>query len=198
MKPTTPARARTGKPTRRRKERPRPTPRWLTGRTDLDQVAQRRCLLILSVLSGEKTVTSAIAELQISRPFYYQLETKALTAILKALAPGAEGSASQDEATPARRIAELEAQVARLERNHRRTERLLYLTRRILPPGPVTVGPGRPRRRTKTTTPTRSSTHRSTTSGSPASRLLTTKATRTGGDSRPPASTPTTPGAGEP
>lgn len=159
--------ARTKKPTprRRRKERPRPTPRWLTGRTDLDQVAQRRCLLVLSVLSGEKPVTTAIQELSISRPLYYQLETKAILAMLKAVAPGSSASASPDDATPAKRIAELEREVARLEREKRRAERLWSLAKRILPPGPVTMAPGRPRRTAS----------RSTTTGSPASRKMTTK-----------------------
>ena len=38
--------------TGRRTRRPRPTPRWLTRRADLDEMAKRRCLLVLSVLRG--------------------------------------------------------------------------------------------------------------------------------------------------
>lgn len=179
-----PARTKKTPPRRRRKERPRPTPKWLTGRTDLDQVAQRRCLLVLSVLSGEKPVTTAIQELNISRPLYYQLETKAILAMLRALAPGSEASANPDDGTPAKRIAELEREVTRLEREKRRAERLWSLAKRILPAGPVTVAPGRPRR----TAP------RSTTTGSPASRKTTTRP-RTS-----PAATsmPMTAGEGEP
>ena len=172
---------------RRRKERARPTPRWLTGRTDLDQMAQRRCLLVLSVLSGEKTVTTAIEELQISRPFYYQLETKALLAMLRSLAPGADGSTNPDDATPAKRIAELEREVARLEREKRRAERLWSLAKRIVPTGPLTLGVGRPRKIRPTT--------RWTTTGSPASRRATTKP-RTPAELRP-GSTPTTAGEDE-
>ena len=132
----------------RRALRPRPVPRWLTGREDLDQVAQRRCLLVLSVLSGEKPVTTAIAELGISRPLYYQLESKALIAMLTALAPGASASTSPNDATPAHRVAELEEKIAELEQDKRRLERLLFLTRKVLPPGPVTMPGkrGRPRR----------------------------------------------------
>lgn len=129
-------------PTRRRVPRTRPVPRWLTGRRDLDEVACRRCLLILSVLSGEKPVTTAIAELGISRPLYYQLETKALVAMLVALAPGASAAMTPAEAGPAHRIAELESRVERLEQDKRRLERLLFLTRKVLPPGPVAM-PGR-------------------------------------------------------
>ena len=151
------------RPRRRRKERPRPTPRWLTGRTDLDQVAQRRCLLILSVISGEKPVTTAIEELAISRPFYYQLETRALLAMLRALAPGAESSTNPDDATPARRILELEKQVTKLERENRRLERLWSLAKRLVPPGTISLGPGRPRRQSHSTTTGSSALHRSTT-----------------------------------
>jgi len=143
-------RAEASQPTKRgrRALRPRPTPRWLTGREDLDQIAQRRCLLVLSVLSGEKPVTAAIAELGISRPLYYQLETKAIVAMLTALAPGSNGATSPEEATSAHRVATLEAKVAELEQDKRRLERLLFLTRKVLPPGPVAIPGkrGRPRR----------------------------------------------------
>jgi len=123
----------------RRALRPRPIPRWLTGREDLDQIAQRRCLLVLSVLSGEKPVTAAITELGISRPLYYQLETKAIVAMLTALAPGANSSASPSDATPAHQVAVLEEKIAELEQDKRRLERLLFLTRKVLPTGPVAV-----------------------------------------------------------
>jgi len=123
----------------RRALRPRPIPRWLTGREDLDQVAQRRCLLVLSVLSGEKPVTAAIAELGISRPLYYQLETKALVAMLTALVPGANAAVSPHDATPAHQVALLEEKIAALEQDKRRLERLLFLTRKVLPPGPIAM-----------------------------------------------------------
>ena len=150
----------------RRALRSRPRPRWLTGREDLDQIAQRRCLLVLSVLSGEKPVTAAIAELGISRPLYYQLETKAIVAMLTALAPGSHGATSPDDAMPSHRVAALEAKIAELEQDKRRLERLLFLTRKVVPPGPV-ASPGRrgrPRRdsvvagRTRSPSSTRSMT----------------------------------------
>src|SRR5437588_38379 len=84
------------KSTRRRAERKRGIPRWLTGRRDLDEVAQRRTILILSVLSGQTPVTTAIAEHGISRPLYYQLETKAVVAMMRALVPGANAASSSD------------------------------------------------------------------------------------------------------
>lgn len=125
------------KPDRRRQPRRRGVPRWLTGRKDLDQVAQRRTLLILSVLSGHTPVTTAIAEHGISRPLYYQLETKGLVGMMRALVPGANAASSPDDATPMRQIVELEEKVARLERENRRLERLLLLAKKVLPSGPI-------------------------------------------------------------
>ncbi len=124
---------------RRREPRPRSTPRWLSGRTDLDQVAQRRTMMILSVLSGHTPVTTAISEHGISRPLYYQLETKGLVGMMRALVPGANASANPDEVTPMKQIADLEDKVAHLERENRRLERLLFLAKKVLPTGPVTL-----------------------------------------------------------
>jgi hypothetical protein len=109
---------------------------------DLDEMARRRCLLVLSVLSGETPVTDAIQEAQISRGTYYQLESRALKAMLGALAPGA----SDDGGTPSlsAKITELEQKVARLEQEKRRAERLLLMTRQVVKPGSRTPGAGRP------------------------------------------------------
>ena len=122
---------------RRRAPRKRGVPRWLTGRKDLDQVAQRRTLLILSVLSGHTSVTTAIADHGISRPLYYQLETKALLGMMRALVPGANAASNPDDMTPMRQIVELEQKVARLEQENRRLERLLLLAKKVLPAGPI-------------------------------------------------------------
>ncbi len=176
--------AKTKTPAKRRAMRARPTPRWLTGRTDLDDVARRRCLMVLSVLSGEMPVTEVIATSEISRGTYYQLETKAIAAMLRALAPGADGATTPGEATTTQRIAELEAKVKRLEQEKRRTERLLYLARKIVPAGPMTMGAGRPRG------------PRSTTAGPKPSRASHTKAKTTA--SSPAGSTPTPAGATTP
>jgi hypothetical protein len=139
------------KPTRRRAERKRGIPRWLTGRKDLDEVAQRRTILILSVLSGHTPVTTAIAQHGISRPLYYQLETKALVAMMRALVPGANAASSSDGATPMQQIVELDAKVARLEQDNRRLERLLLLAKKVLPPGPIAMPERRGRRPRRST-----------------------------------------------
>jgi hypothetical protein len=113
-----------------RKLKARPTPRWLLRSEELDKIAQQRCLMVLSVLSGETPVTEAIAQAGISRAAYYQLETRALSAMLRALGPlaGSEGT----ESSPLRQIAALESKVRELERSRRRTQRLLLMTRRVV------------------------------------------------------------------
>jgi hypothetical protein len=131
------------KPRRKRKLRTRPTPRWLEETNDLDQIAKRRCLMVLSVLSGEKPVTEAIAEAELTRGRYYQLETRALQAMLRALTPGSDSNAEEAVGTAAQ-IRQLEEKVKRLEREKRRVEHLLLLTRKLLKPGPFKMKTGRP------------------------------------------------------
>lgn len=129
-----------------RRHRARPTPSWLLEQRDLDEIARRRCLMVLSVLSGETPVTDAIASSSISRQLYYQLEERALKAMLKALTPGSEAAPiTGPDAASLRRIGELEMKVKQLEQDKRRTDRLLYLTRKVVAPGPLTTGGrGRP------------------------------------------------------
>lgn len=103
-------------------------------------MARRRCLMVLSVLSGERPVTDVIEEAKMSRGTYYHLEERALRAMLNALTPGTDSSQAE---TPAKRIEELERKVGQLERDKRRSERLLMLTRKVVKPGPVTMAVGR-------------------------------------------------------
>jgi hypothetical protein len=97
---------------------------------EIDGMAKERCLMVLSVLSGEKPVTDAITEAGISRGTYYKLETQALNAMLRALGPLA--TAEGMETSPVRQIALLEGKVKELERARRRSQRLLLMTRRVL------------------------------------------------------------------
>jgi len=108
--------------------------------------------MILSVLSGEVSVSDAIEQAQISRGFYYDLEERALGAMLVALTPGGESQASSPQA----RITQLEERCKKLEQDKRRSERLLHLTRRVIKPGTVKTTAGRPRKRRTSA----SSTHR--------------------------------------
>ncbi len=155
-KPAKPARPKTLKPSPappepsltggRRSHRARPTPSFLLEQQDLDDIARRRCLLILSVLSGQTPVTDVIAGTDLSRQLYYQLEERALRAMLRALTPGQEAvPAVGPDPQQARRIAELEGRLKELEQDKRRSERLLFLTRKVVSPGPLKSGHrGRP------------------------------------------------------
>lgn len=117
----------------RRRHRSRPTPKWLKQSPELDAIARSRCLMILSVLSGETPVSEAIVEAKISRATYYQLEDKALQAMLAVLNPFTMTTdAGMTDRSAANRIEELESQVQRLRQEKRRTERLLRLTRKTL------------------------------------------------------------------
>jgi hypothetical protein len=117
-----------------RKHRRRAVPRWLKSSKEVEAVARSRCLMLLSVLSGEVPVTDAIAQAKISRGTYYQLETRALQAMLAAMNPLAARSSTgaADLSAAMSRIAQLESLVKRLEQDKRRTQRLLLLTRKSI------------------------------------------------------------------
>jgi hypothetical protein len=155
-----------------RKHRSRPMPKWLKEKQELDEMARRRVLMVLSVLSGERPVTEVITESGMTRNTYYQLEEKALDAMLTALGPTPPGRKPDQSAE----LVALKAKVDRLEQEKRRVERLLLLTRKVVKPGPLTMpGRGRPP---------------STSSGSGPSPSSATTSPASG-----PGSTPTTAGA---
>lgn len=126
---------------RYRRHRPRPTPKWLKQKEELDEIAQRRTLMILEVLSGQKPVTDAIEQAKISRGHYYQLEERALKAMLTAMEPGTSPGRAPETRT---RLLQLEEKVKELEADKRRLERLLSMTRKVLKPGPMKSWLGRP------------------------------------------------------
>jgi hypothetical protein len=83
--------------------------------------------VLLSVLSGELTVSEAIAQAKISRATYYQLETKALAGMLQALQPILEAGAR----SPGKgRLEQLQSRLEHLLREKRRLQRLLLLSRK--------------------------------------------------------------------
>lgn len=172
------------------RRRTRELPRWLTGSTELDGIARRRCFMILSVLSGERTVTDVIEEQQLSRQMYYLLETRALNAMLSALVPGSESAHSEaGAASPQRKIAELEEKVKRLEQGKRRGEHLLFLTRQVLGPGPVKIGRGG--RRSSKSNRAKSETSSKTGGRAPSARSTSSKTMRASARSRSSSSTAT-------
>lgn len=123
---------------KKRRHRSRPMPRNLTAQ-DLDEIGRRRCLMILEVLSGRVPVTDAIAAAKISRGTYYQLE--ALAAMLTALSPSSSDSSTS---SASKEVEALQARVDKLETDKRRLERLLQLATKVVKPGPLTTGKGRP------------------------------------------------------
>ena len=128
----------------RRKHRSRPVPKWLIKSAEVNALARSRCLMVLSVLSGEKPVSDAIQEAKIARGTYYQMEDRALKAMLVALNPLATDQESADRSMATGRIAELQTRVQHLEQEKRRAERLLLLTRKVIPMRVVTGRRGRP------------------------------------------------------
>jgi hypothetical protein len=173
-----------------RVHRARPTPKWLLQRKDLDEIAQRRCVLVLEVLSGAKPVTDAIAEGGISRGTYYKLEERALNAMLTALSPavGPDGTETSALQAALGKAAELEEKLADVEKERRRTERLSLLIGK-LKRGPLTTGAGRP--------PGRKSKRSSGRSGTGSTRTSPTSTTTSPATTGPAtASTPTPAGAG--
>jgi hypothetical protein len=130
-----------------RKRRRRPVPRWLKSSSEVEAVARSRCLMLLSVLSGEVPVTDAITQAKISRGTYYQLETRALQAMLAAMNPLAASSSTgaADLSAAMSRIAQLEMLVKRLEQDKRRSQRLLLLTRKSIRTPLKAVRRGRPK-----------------------------------------------------
>lgn len=117
-----------------RKHRRRAVPRWLKSSKEVEAVARSRCLMLLSVLSGEVPVSDAIVTAKISRATYYQLETRALQAMLAAMNPLAASSSTgaADLSAAMGRIAQLEGLVKQLEQDKRRSQRLLLLTRKSI------------------------------------------------------------------
>jgi hypothetical protein len=132
---------------RKRGNRPRRLPSQLTAK-ELDEIAKRRCLMLLSVLSGRVPVTDAIAHGKISRGTYYQLEEKALNAMIAALSPTA--SDGGPALVRSKEIEALEQKVRKLEMEKRRLEHLLMLATKVVQPGPLTTGKGRPSKRRST------------------------------------------------
>jgi hypothetical protein len=121
----------------RRKPRARIPPKWLKDPAKMNAVAHSRCMMVLSVLSGETPVTEAIAQARISRGTYYQLETRALKAMLAALNPLATTSKRPGRDGTSTRIQSLVERVQALEQDKRRMKRLMLLWKKTKKPQTV-------------------------------------------------------------
>jgi hypothetical protein len=91
-------------------------------------------MMVLSVLSGETPVSDAIAQAKISRGTYYQLETRALNAMLSALNPLATAKRRAPPDLSAHRIEALTERIKALEQDKRRMRRLMMLARKAREP----------------------------------------------------------------
>jgi hypothetical protein len=129
-------------------------PLWLMQPTEQQAIAQRRTLMILSVLSGQKSVQEVIEEEKVSRTFYYQLEDRGLAGMLKALSPRIEGVTSEHrELTQAReQLRLMNERVKSLTQRKRSAERLLRLLIKSNSARVKTERRGRPRKALSTTT----------------------------------------------
>lgn len=160
---------------KKRKPRSRPTPKWLAQTSEEDSIARSRTLLVLSVLSGEKPVTTVIEEAGISRGFYYQLETKALNGMIAALAPDSDTSVSPGTPGLRQQLRDLQRKLAKTEAAQRRAERMLAVHRKLARPGPLKIRPGRP---PKTITPSTTGGHKSWRSSTMTTSTKTPSTTR--------------------
>jgi hypothetical protein len=129
-------------------------PLWLMQPTESQAIAQRRTLMILSVLAGQKSVQEVIEEERVSRTFYYQLEDRGLEGMLQALSPRIEGVTSEHrELTQAReRLRRMNEQVKLLTQRKRSAERLLRLLIKSNQARVTTERRGRPRKALSTMT----------------------------------------------
>jgi hypothetical protein len=120
----------------------RPTgPKTLTGSRE----AKRLAAVLLEVLSGERGPQAGCAALGISLSRYYVLETRALQGMIAALEPLPKGRQKR----PEDRIAEVERERKRLERELARSQALLRASQRSL--GLPSAKPGRRGKVTKAT-----------------------------------------------
>ncbi len=92
------------------------------------QRARQVAVAVLDALSGEVGVSEAAERLGISLSRYYQLETKALAGMLRALEPRGKGP----QRTPEREIKALRAEKRALETELRRQQNLLRAAHRTV------------------------------------------------------------------
>ena len=115
--------------------------------TESSREAQRLAAVILEVLAGARTPTQAAEALSVSVPRYYQLETRALRALLA----GCEARPRGPGQSADKELAALRRQHERLERELTRQQTLVRLAQRTIgltPPKPEPKPkPGQKRRR---------------------------------------------------
>ena len=120
--------------------------------------ARQVAVAVLGTLSGELGVTEAAESLGVSLSRYYQLETKALEGMLRALEPRRKGP----QMTPERELKALRTEKAALEKELRRHQNLLRAAHRTVGLGGRRTGRGSSTKRGRTKRGTRGKTVRQT------------------------------------
>ena len=134
----------------KRRRRPRDTA--TAERTaDASTAARRGAAAILEVWAGVRTPQQAASALGLSLPRYYQIEQRAVTAVVTSCEPQPRGPGPNLE----RQIRALERQLATSRRDAARLQTLLRTSQRTLglaaPPAPAAAGKGSKRRPKKPT-----------------------------------------------
>ena len=93
-----------------------------------DEASKKRVWALLQVLSGQMGVSEAAKAVQISSPRYYQLEKKALSAMLMAMSP------TQGRGQPMERLQKLQERSVALEQENARQKQLLRMAKRLWGP----------------------------------------------------------------
>ena len=101
--------------------------------------AQRLAAAILEVLAGVRTPTQAAQALGVTQPRYYQVETRALQALVAACEPRPRGRGRSAD----KELTVLRRQYERLQRELGRQQTLVRLTQRTLGLAPPPA-PGKP------------------------------------------------------
>lgn len=118
---------------------------------DASTAARRGAAAILEVWAGVRTPQQAASELGLSLPRYYQIEQRAVTAVVTSCEPQPRGPGPNLE----RQIRALERQLATSRRDAARLQSLLRTSQRTLglaaPPAPAAAGKGSKRRPKKPT-----------------------------------------------
>jgi len=117
----------TARPAAQRAPRPH-TPGGAGLGKEAGREAQRLAAAILEVLAGVRTPRQAAEVLGVSLPRYYQVETRAMQALVAACAPRPRGPGR----SPAKELTALRRQQERLERELSRQQTLVRLTQRTL------------------------------------------------------------------
>jgi hypothetical protein len=130
-----------------KRSRQRHTPGGVRLGKDASREAQQKTAAILEVLAGVRTPTQAAEALGISLPHYFNLETRAMQALVKCCEPRPRGPGRN----PDRELTSLRRQYERLQRELARQQTLVRIAQRTIglapPPAPSKAAPGKKRRK---------------------------------------------------